>query len=277
MRVRIFFVSSILMYLLGAPNATSAQAPDTLFVNVDGHQMRLLVSGQGAPTIVLQAGSGGTARTWRTLQPSLAGLGRIVSYDRLGMGRSEPSSRPRTARVIAEELRSALRSAKLPPPFLLVGHSAGGMYARVFATMYPTEVVGLVLIDPASDEFEAKAKRDYPLVHARFDSLFKIELATFPPGEIAEENEWFSNLAIAQASDRQMTAPAIVLSAASRADMAEFGSLWTDEHRRWAASAPRREYVRVDSVGHGIHQERPAVVIDAIRRMLAEWTRSQRR
>jgi pimeloyl-ACP methyl ester carboxylesterase len=183
------------------------------------------------------------------------------------MGRSEPSTRPRTARVIAEELRAALTRAELSPPFLLVGHSAGGVYTRMFASTYPSEVLGLVLVDPAAEAFEARAKREFPSVHARFNSIFQVELATAPPGEVAEENEWFPNLALVQASDAKMKAPTILLSS-PRSDMAELAPLWSDEHRRWTTLAPGREYVRVEGVGHAIHRERPDVVIDAVRRMI---------
>lgn len=262
--------------LVGLPAHAYAQSPDTLFVTVDGHRMRLLVSGHGSPTIVLEAGSGGTAGTWRTLQPALTPFGRIVSYDRAGMGRSEPSTRPRTARVIAEELRVALTRAELSPPFLLVAHSAGGVYARMFASIYPAEVLGLVLVDPAAEAFEARAKREFPSVHARFDSIFQVELASAPPAEVAEENEWFHNLALVQASDAKMKAPTILLSS-PRADMAELAPLWADEHRRWTTLVPSREYVRIEGVGHAIHRERPDVVIDAVKRMLAISATSRRR
>ncbi|MEQ1692257.1 MAG: alpha/beta hydrolase [Gemmatimonas sp.] len=261
--------------LLGTAPPMGAQAPDTLWATVDDHRMRLLVSGQGEPTIVLEAGSGGTSRTWRTLQPALGALGRVVAYDRAGLGQSDPSPRPRTARVIAEELRSALEAAHLRPPYLLVAHSAGGAYARVFAALYPTDVAGLVLVDPASEDFYARAKREFPSVYAHFDSLDAVDLASLPPNQRAEEQEWEANLAMARASDPRVIGPAIVLSS-PRADLAELGPLWTDEHRRWAARAPRREYVRVDSVGHAIHQERPAVVLDAVRRILALSAGSRR-
>jgi pimeloyl-ACP methyl ester carboxylesterase len=266
----------LLASLMSAPAHLCAQSLDTLLVTVDGHRMRLLVSGQGSPTIVLEAGSGGTAGTWRALQPALTPLGRIVSYDRAGLGRSEPSIRPRTARVIAEELRAALMRAQLAPPFLLVAHSAGGVYARMFATIYPSEVIGLVLVDPAAEAFEARAKREFPSVHARFDSIFRMEIASAPPGEVAEENEWFSNLALVQASDATMKTPTILLSS-PRADMAELAPLWTDEHRRWTAFAPSREYVRIEGTGHSIHRERPDVVIDAVKRMLATYATVPRR
>ena len=258
---------AVLAAIVGMAASSDAQVLDTLRVSVDGHRMHLIVGGGGTPAVVLEAGSGSSSRTWRSLQPDLAAEARVVSYDRAGLGESEPSPRPRTARVIAEELRSALRAAHVPPPYLLVGHSAGGVYVRVFASMYPTEVVGLVLVDPAPEDFYARAKREFPAVYARFDSMDAADMASRPPNELREESEWEANLALARTSDAIFKGPAIVLSS-PRADLAELGPLWTDEHRRWAQRGPHREYVRVDGVGHGMHRERPAVVLDAVRKVL---------
>lgn len=231
-------------------------------------RMHLIVSGSGAPTIVLEAGSGSTSRTWRALQPALSDIARVVSYDRAGLGESEPSPRPRSARAIAEELRSALRNAQLPPPYLLVAHSAGGAYARVFAAMYPAEVIGLVLVDPTPEDFYARAKREFPAVYARLDAIDAAEIARRPAGEQAEEDVWDATLEEVRAADALFTGRAIVLSS-PRLDLEELGAVWTDEHRRWALRSPRREYVRVDGVGHSIHRQRPALVLDAVRRIIA--------
>lgn len=250
------------------PGRCPAQSLDTLHVSVQGHRMHLLVGGHGTPTIVLEAGSASTSRTWRALQPLLATLSRVVSYDRAGLGSSALSSRPRSARAIAEELHAALRMAHLAPPYLVVGHSAGGLYARVFAATYPTEVTGLVLVDPAPEDFYARAQRDFPRVFQRLDSIDAAGFAQASPGERAEEDAWDTTLAEARVSDSLFTGPAIVLSS-SRADLAELGPLWTDEHRRWALRSPRRSYVRVDSVGHHIHRERPTIVVEAVERLLA--------
>lgn len=224
--------------LVGAPLAVLAQILDTVQVSVDGHRMQLLVAGRGTPTIVLESGSGGTSRTWRTLQPTLSSLSRTVSYDRAGLGQSEPSNKPRSARVIAEDLHRALRAAKLPPPYIFVAHSADGIYARVFAAMYASEVAGLVLVDPTAEDFYARAQREFPRVFQRFDSIDAASIASGPPGELAEESMWETSLTQARALDAGFAGPAIVLSS-SRLDLAELGALWTDEHRLWASGSER--------------------------------------
>ncbi|MBK9409271.1 MAG: alpha/beta hydrolase [Gemmatimonadetes bacterium] len=87
-------------------------------------------------------------------------------------------------------MHAALRAARLPPPYLLVGHSAGGLYVRVFAATYPAEVVGLVLVDPVPEDFNSRAQRESPRVYQRLDSISADDIASGSPGEQAEAAEW---------------------------------------------------------------------------------------
>src|SRR5207253_622579 len=107
----------------------------------------LLIVGKSGPTVVLESGLGGGVG-WEQVRIEAGRFARVITYDRAGIGQSESGPQPRTARQIAVELRAALTNAGLPPPFVLVGHSMGGPYIRVFAGMYPDEVAGLILVDP---------------------------------------------------------------------------------------------------------------------------------
>ncbi len=114
----------------------------------NGAKLYLFEMGAGEPTILFEAGIGATHLNWRAIQDSLAGSARTVAYDRCGLGWS---SRCRTARIpgnIAVELHQMLHRAGLKPPFILVGHSFGGLVMRRYASLYPDEVAGVVLIDP---------------------------------------------------------------------------------------------------------------------------------
>lgn len=122
-------------------------------VDAGGHRVRLLVTGEGTPTVVLESGLGAGIESWTRVQPSLSRSTQVVSYDQAGVGGSEPSPKPRTGRHIASELHTALKNAGLRPPYVLVGHSIGGPYIHVFANMYPTEVAGLVFVDPTQESF----------------------------------------------------------------------------------------------------------------------------
>ena len=118
-------------------------------MDAGGHKLHLLIMGEerGGPTVVLEAGGMATSPQWALIQPGIADFARVVSYDRAGLGWSEPGPKPRDARTIARELHLALRSAGLPGPYVLVGASLGGPYAAVFADSYRDETAGLVLVD----------------------------------------------------------------------------------------------------------------------------------
>jgi pimeloyl-ACP methyl ester carboxylesterase len=123
--------------------------PPGLLVNVDGHPMHLLVRGPdvSGATVVLEAGMGSFSPNWYWVQEELAPTIRSVAYGRAGFGWSRRSQRPRDAQTIAVELRDALREAGIEPPYVLAGHSFGGLPVRAFADLYPELTAGLVLVD----------------------------------------------------------------------------------------------------------------------------------
>ncbi|WP_068876350.1 alpha/beta fold hydrolase [Phenylobacterium sp. CCH9-H3] len=113
----------------------------------DGRQLNLRCSGSGSPTILLESGFGASSSAWYKVQPALARTTRVCAYDRAGSGFSDPGPLPRDGGAIARDLEQALAAARIKGPFVIVGHSAGGLYARVFAARQPRDVVGLVLLD----------------------------------------------------------------------------------------------------------------------------------
>jgi len=134
------------------PMAEAADAkaypPPGQMVDVGGYRLHLNCTGSGSPTVVIESGWGDMSAAWGWVQPAVAKTTRICTYDRAGMGWSEASPQPRTAREFAKELHTLLVKANEPGPYVLVGHSLGGYTVRVYAHDYPAEVAGLVLIDP---------------------------------------------------------------------------------------------------------------------------------
>jgi pimeloyl-ACP methyl ester carboxylesterase len=122
--------------------------------DVGGYKMHIDCTGEGTPTVILDSGLGDSYVSWRKVQPQIAKFTRVCSYDRAGIGYSDSSSQPRTSKVIAGELHALLRAAGVPPPYVLVGHSMGGYDVRVFASMYPDEVAGMVLVDASHPDQE---------------------------------------------------------------------------------------------------------------------------
>jgi pimeloyl-ACP methyl ester carboxylesterase len=146
--------------------------PQRLVRLPDGRRMNLYCLGDKGPTVVLDAGLGGTSFSWGKVQPLLAGRFRACAYDRAGTGFSDPGPMPRDSTAMAQDLHELLKAARLPGPYLLVGHSLGGMTARLYASLYPKETAGLVLVDPAGPNQERR-------IYAALGS------ATAPDGNLA--------------------------------------------------------------------------------------------
>ncbi len=134
--------------------------PGTL-VDVGGHRLHLVREGSGGPTVVLESGSGEAASSWTAVAGELARDTTVVRYDRAGYAWSEPADGPRTGEEITAELHAALDRVGAPKPYVLVGHSMGGLYARQFAQRYPGDVAGLVLVDARPED---DARRTAPLL-----------------------------------------------------------------------------------------------------------------
>lgn len=121
-------------------------------VDVGDHRLHVVQQGTGGPTVVLEAGSGEVASGWADVAAGLDDVTTVIRYDRAGTGWSEPSDDPRTAEVVIAELRTALQEVDAPRPYVLVGHSLGGLYVREFARLHPGEVAGLVLVDARPED-----------------------------------------------------------------------------------------------------------------------------
>ena len=135
--------------------------PPGRYVQLATHRLHLQEMGKGAPAIILESGLMSTVLTWQDIQPMLAKSARVVSYDRAGMGWSDLGPEPRNAERIVAELRELLQRAEIPPPYVLVGHSFGGLTMPLFAARHANEVAGVVLIDPvAPAEWNPPNERD---------------------------------------------------------------------------------------------------------------------
>jgi pimeloyl-ACP methyl ester carboxylesterase len=133
------------------PGAEAADAkaypPPGQLVDVGGHRLHIKCTGSGSPTVVIEAGLGDWSTSWGFVQQEVAKTTRICTYDRAGMGWSEPGPLPRDAAQFAKELHTLLQEANIPGPYVMAGHSLGGLGVRVFVHDYASEVAGVVLIE----------------------------------------------------------------------------------------------------------------------------------
>jgi len=137
------------IYQVRTTSADFEQVPPLgQLVNVGGYKLHIYCSGEwSGPTVVVDAGNGDFSVGWVGIQREVEKSARICTYDRAGYGWSDVSPHPRTATQMAKELHQLLVNAGIEPPYILVGHSLGGMNVRVFSNLYPQEVAGMILVD----------------------------------------------------------------------------------------------------------------------------------
>lgn len=145
--------------------------PPGRLLKIDGTDVHFHATDRrGVPTVVLETGLGGMSSAWGWIQPEVARFARVVSYDRAGLGWSAPDNLPRTALNVARRLRALLHDGDVEGPYVLVGHSMGGMFMRIFADQYPEDVSGIVLIDAAHPDQHKRS----PAIRRHMSSGFRM-------------------------------------------------------------------------------------------------------
>jgi pimeloyl-ACP methyl ester carboxylesterase len=145
----------VITLLLGAKAKADLIAkypPLGQMVDVGGYRLHIFCQGESSPTVVMESGLGDPSLTWAMVQPQVSTMTRVCVYDRAGLGWSDASPNPRTAEVMIEELHTLLKNADIAGPYVMVGHSTGGMLVRLYAHSYPAEVVGMVEVDAQHED-----------------------------------------------------------------------------------------------------------------------------
>ena len=262
----------------GTPRAAGAGAtPEAPVISspfdVGGRNLFLRCIGSGGPTVILEAGYGDDGTIWAPVQLRLSASVRVCSYDRAGLSRSDPPDhRPRTATDIVADLHTLLRAADVAPPYVLVGHSYGGLFTRLFATTYPAEVAGMVLVDAWHEDFDARLRA---LVSPEQWTAYETLLAQDPDYEAIDLDASYAEL---RAAPPLRPMPLVVLSHGRPPDpsycppgwpLAAQERLWQELQADLAALVPNSHHLVVAESGHGIAQAQPEVVVDAIRSVVA--------
>ena len=271
-------------------------------VDVGGRMMHIDCEGDGSPTVILDAGLGDSSLSWRKVQPEIAKFTRVCSYDRAGVGYSEPSLAPRTSKVMASELHALLGAAGIRPPFVIVGHSMGGYDVRVYASLYPQEIVGMILVDASHPDQENRFPPELKNLEGSWHREAEFITYTMPigvprllglcdddPSARAADCNWHSSreqLAEMQAIPESATQagatgslgdlPLTVLShdpekpsSEMRADLAKsVNESWEKMQDELAHLSTRGIHVVAKNSSHYIQIDRPDVVIDSVRRMV---------
>lgn len=266
------------LIVLSYPAFCLAQV-DTIKVKVHDHVMTLYASGQGKPAVILEAGGGSSHRTWQLVQPKIANSTRVVSYDRPGYLNSDTCTSPRDAITIAKELKAALTKANIHPPYIFAGWSYGGSLVRVFAGLYPKDVEGMVLVDPAPEEVYARLDKEFPESMAE-DAKYVKEILESKTriGEREEMRMYDSAMNQARRSDKLHSTPTTLLIAAGKAEGGQdrdttnpMNRIWVEELVKWAKKRPNLKYAIITSSGHHMAKFQPDTVINAVRYRINQY------
>lgn len=251
---------AIVTFLLGAslillaPKVTISR--DAVLL-VDGQNFHIEAFGASGPTVVFEAGLGNDCATWKIVAGPIAKFAHVVLYDRAGLGQSLPMMK-RNAAVTADEvatsLHAMLAAADIRAPYILVGHSLGGLYIQMFAKKYPKEVSGVVLLDSSSPDAPSELK-----TRARLE-----------PGTAA----FLEEEGIAESNRQVMNGgpfPDIPLTVIAATDHGPFFKEWEPTlmrlQRQLATLSPQATFIVAQGSGHDVQVDRPETVIDAVRRM----------
>src|SRR5215213_5857090 len=156
-----------------AADARAYPMPGQL-VDVGGHRLHLNCTGSGSPTVLLQPGAGEMSSNMGWIAPAVARNTRVCVYDRAGRGWSEPAYTPQDGTQIATDLHTLLQRGHVPGPYVLAGHSFGGLYALTFAARYPDEVAGMVLVDSTDRASAAKPRTSSPYDAGSYDVMGRV-------------------------------------------------------------------------------------------------------
>ncbi|MFN8595345.1 MAG: alpha/beta hydrolase [Anaerolineae bacterium] len=245
--------------------------------DVGGVRLFLSCQGQGHPTIVLDAGWGDDSHTWSKIIPDLRALTQVCVYDRASLGKSDDQGGERTSQEIAGQLHRLLGIAKIEAPYIMVGHSLGGVNVLLFADGYPTEVAGIVLIDSVHPDQADRWLAALP-TPAATDNQALMDLRAGLPWHnrqcIPETMNWTRTLAQARAVKSLGNMPLVVLVATdpTRTDWgdiqpevaARLDQIWLDLHMEYLTLSTDSHLIRAEHSGHFIQTDEPQLVIDAI-------------
>jgi pimeloyl-ACP methyl ester carboxylesterase len=234
-----------------------------LLLDIDDQKLNLEALGESGPTVVFETGLGNDSTTWKSVVGPIATFAKVVLYDRPGLGKSVPmlnTSSPVTADQVATNLHALLSVAGIAPPYILVGHSLGGLYVQMFARKYPKEVSGVVLVDSSSADAPNELK-----TRARLE-----------PGTAA----YLEQQGIPESNRQVMDAgpfPDVPLTVIAATDHGPFFKEWEPTLMRLqqglAALSRQSVVVVAQGSGHDVQVDRPELVIDAVRQMAANPNR----
>jgi len=257
--------------------------PPTQMIEIGGRRLAFTCTGQGSPTVVLETGLGAESSEWATVLHGIQDFTRVCRYDRAGRGTSDGASSPRSALDMVDDLHRLLRAAETPAPYVLVGHSFGGLLMRLYACQYSNDVVGLVLVDSMhEDQFEVFGEMFPPSTPA--DSPALRETRAFwaegwrKVGSTVEHIDLVSSIHQARQVVSLGDIPVHVITAGTFLNQplvpvprrAELQRQWEDLQKQFLNLSSRAAQSIVLGSGHFVQRDDPQIVINAIKTVITQ-------
>jgi pimeloyl-ACP methyl ester carboxylesterase len=232
---------------------------DGRFVDIGGRSLRIDCAGAGSPSVILEAGLEQSGRGWHAVQSGVSAFTRVCSYDRAGLGNSDPAQDRRDVHAVVRDLNALLEKARVPGPYILVGHSFGSVIVRVHAVSRPGNVGGIVLIEPV-------VENQFPFVAAEMDDL---EREAYWKREAGGNREKINVIESAFEASR-ISHPDVqtILVTALLHDRKPRHPRWKALYMDFAQRIRASEHRFAERSSHFVHTDQPEIVIDAIRTLV---------
>lgn len=275
-------LSSVLLALLLLAASCAPPFTPSGSVDIGGRSVYYSCHGTGSPPVVVETGfmtAGTQDYSWSRVIEAISATNQVCFYDRAGLGQSDPLEAIRTSQDVVDDLHSLISKARIETPFVLVGHSLGGMYSLHYAAEYPDQVLGLVLVEPLHPDY-------WP----RFNALLPTPSAD-EPAPITEMRAWSQDFRTFERLDFETSAdqvkavtslgdtPLVVITARSTAKpddprlpldvFQQQVSLWEELQSDLAALSSSSTHINATTTNHVVQESEPQVVIDAILSILS--------
>jgi pimeloyl-ACP methyl ester carboxylesterase len=248
-------------------------------IDVGGRSLHCCVHGKGFPTVVLVSGFGAPQAYWNPVVPDLASQTTVLTYDRAGIGKSEIGELPTHGTQAATDLHTLLNKLNLPKPYIVIGHSYGGSVVRLFASIYPDDIGGIILED---SQHEGILEEQRKILEGKDLEQLEEMVSRFatPDNPKTEGDYRYITMEQVKNSKPLPHIPFVVLTAGDRSKgmppifserankkMAELG---IEMQKKLAAMIPGGKHIIVNDVGHNMHLEKPEALITPVIEMIKE-------
>ena len=265
MRLKISFIVISVISLLTMSFTLNNDKPGKKFsgkYDIGGYKLFLSSMGRKKPAVILESGfgEGGTRSGWEIVQKKVSKFAKVCLYDRAGLGLSDEGPGPRTTIQIAEELHALLRVSHIEPPYILVGHSMGGLHIQTYAMLYPGEIAAMVFVDPSPEE----------IIDTLATDVFENLVSAGASGAVMDETGPGLNASIPvfKSLPGLPDVPVVVITSAYNGENETDKERWEELkacHQKLSDGVTDGRHVVASRSGHYIQINEPELVIDAIK------------